>query len=307
MTKQKALIISGPTASGKSNLALEIANYRDIAIINADSLQIYQGLPILSAQPSKDEQKNSNHYLYSHLKPFESSSVASWLELIKEIIPKVLSEKKLPVLVGGSGMYLSKLIEGISKIPEISEENRKNAIKKYEELGHDNFQKMLFELTGEKILDKQRLTRAFEVYSQTKKPISFWQKQEKEKILPEIEFVHFNLNPNREKLYKNCDLRFQKIFDQGGVKEVQKFLKKYQNRKEEIFTWQISKTLGFEEIHNFLSKKITKERAIEIAAQKTRNYAKRQLTYFRNQLRNKLIFENPKEVLDYLLDENFDI
>lgn len=289
---KRIVIISGATACGKSQLALDFGEFKDIAIINADSLQIYQGLPILSSQPSKEEQQKLPHYLYSYFQVNESCSVGVWLNLVKEIIPQIIAQNRLPVIVGGSGMYISKLVEGISKMPEVSNENRKKAHEIYDEIGHKNFQ----EKYGEgKLIDRQRLLRACEILLETDKPISFWQKQEKERIFSDAEFVHINLDILREKLYENCNLRFDKMLKNGALLEVENLLKL--NPKD---SWQVTKTLGFEEISLFLQKEISYEKALEIATQKTRNYAKRQLTYFRNQLPNKNNFNDTKSALEFL-------
>lgn len=297
---KKALIISGPTASGKSDLAMQIANFTGVSIINADSLQIYQGLPILSAQPSKEEMSQVKHYLYSKLSFNEQCSVGLWLNLAKEAINESFAQNKLPIIVGGSGMYISKLVDGISKIPEITPESREESCQLYDKMGHEAFQKNLYDLTGEKIIDKQRLTRAYEVFLQTKKPISHWRNQPNEKVLPDVEFLHINLNPNREKLYENCNLRFEKMLKNGAISEVKKLINKKITPED-----QITKTLGFYEIRDLIRNKISQEEAIESASQKTRNYAKRQLTYFRNQLRHKHVFEKSKEALDFLVMEGF--
>jgi tRNA dimethylallyltransferase len=289
---EKIVIISGPTACGKSNLALEFGDYKDIAIINADSLQIYEGLPILSSQPTKIEQKKLPHFLYSYLKPQENSSVGTWLDLVKNIIPQIWTEKKLPVIVGGSGMYISKLVEGISKIPEVSKENRRAAQDLYDKIGHQEFQQKFGE---EKIIDRQRLLRACEVFLQSDKPISFWQQQTKEKILPQANFTHINLDLEREKLYKNCNLRFEKMLESGALDEVLEFVKQGFDNE-----WQITNTLGFEEICLFLKHEISYEKMLEIGSQKTRNYAKRQMTWFRNQLPEKTNFSDAKSALEFL-------
>jgi tRNA dimethylallyltransferase len=289
---KRIIIISGATSCGKSQLALDFGEFKDIAIINADSLQIYQGLPILSAQPTKIEQQKLPHYLYSHFQPHENCSVGIWLNLVKEIIPQIIAQNRLPVIVGGSGMYISKLVEGISKMPEVSAENRKKSQELYNEIGHKNFQ----EKFGEgKLIDRQRLLRACEIWLETAKTISFWQNQNKEKIFPDAEFIHINLDIAREKLYENCNLRFEKMLNNGALKEVENFLEL--NPKD---SWQITKTLGFEEISLFLRKEISYEKMLEIATQKTRNYAKRQLTYFRGQLPNKINFSDAKLALEFL-------
>ncbi len=302
--KKKIIIISGPTASGKSQLAFDFSANKKIAIINADSLQIYQGLPVLSSQPTVLEQNQVKHLLYSFLKPEENSSVAMWLKLVKEAIESCLNEGLIPVIVGGSGMYISKLIEGISPIPEIDKAIRIEACELYEGASQEVFIAELIKLGEEKSriknLDKHRLIRAYEVLRQTKKSIFDWQAQPPVKFFDDEDFLHINLNPNREILYQNCNLRFEKMLKNGAQEEVLTLLNQGISDDK-----QITKTLGFYEISDFLNNRITKEEMIKIASQKTRNYAKRQLTWFRNQLPNKVIFENTKTALDFL--KNYEI
>ncbi len=292
MSGKKIIIISGPTASGKSNLALNLASLQDISIINADSLQIYEGLPILSSQPVAHEKKLVKHFLYSALQPSETSSVGLWLRLLKPVVEQVLLEKKLPVIVGGSGMYISKLVEGISEIPEISDDAKNEARRLYEELGHEEFKARVGE---EKITDKQRLIRGYEVLLQTGKPLSFWQNQPVKKIFEGANFLHININPDREELYRNCNLRFEKMLELGALEEVRNLLD--QGAKD---CDQITKTLGFSEIKSLLANEISREEMIKIATQKTRNYAKRQLTWFRHQLPEKRVFTSAELALEFL-------
>jgi len=296
---EKIFVISGPTASGKSGLALQFADYKDITIINADSLQIYQGLAILSSQPTISEQNQVSHKLYSILETHESSSVALWLKLANQEIKNCWQNNKIPVIVGGTGMYISKLIEGINEIPEIQHSIKSQAKEEFESLGIENFRKKLISLGEEKEkiekLDKQRLIRIYEVFNQTGKSLSWWQNQSLKTFFSPQIFTHINLNPDRNLLYKNCNLRFEKMMENGAINEVNNLLK--QGIKEDS---QVTKTLGFLEIKQFLSKEISEKEAIEIASQKTRNYAKRQLTWFRNQLPNKIIFEENQQALNYL-------
>ncbi|NBV07225.1 MAG: tRNA (adenosine(37)-N6)-dimethylallyltransferase MiaA [Proteobacteria bacterium] len=295
---RKILIISGATASGKSELALKLAEAKDIAIINADSLQIYQGLPILSSQPNAAEQKKVQHFLYSHFQPSENSSVAIWLKLVKASAEQIWDKNKLPVIVGGSGMYISKLVDGISEIPEIDESIRKNARELFDEIGREEFQKKLIELGENEILDKQRQIRAYEVLKQTGKSISFWQNQPPKKIFDAVDFFHVNLNPDRKKLYENCNSRFEKMLENGAIDEVKNLVN--QGVNDEM---QITKTLGFFEINNFLNQKISREKMLELATQKTRNYAKRQITWFRHQLPQKLVFTDFVSAFNFLKNE----
>ena len=296
---KKAIIISGPTASGKSSLALQMADYGDIAIINADALQVYKGLPILSSQPNAQDQKIAPHFLYSYFKAEQSCSVGLWLELVKSTIEEVWQQNKIPLIVGGSGMYISKLIDGISEIPAIDEAIKIEVGELYKNLSHEEFIKNLV-LLGEdfdklKNLDKQRLTRAYEVIKQTKKSIFWWQNQPTKKIFDSQIFTHINLNPPREQLYKNCNSRFEIMLKSGVLEEVKALISKGLQDNS-----QITKTLGFLEIKDFLQEKIKRENMIEIASQKTRNYAKRQLTWFRHQFVEKNTFDNAKLAHEFL-------
>lgn len=296
---KKAIIISGPTASGKSGLALQMAASHDVAIINADSMQIYAGLPVLSSQPSAAEQKIAPHFLYSYFTPEKSCSVGLWLELIKSTLEEVWQQNKIPLIVGGSGMYISKLLDGISEIPVTSEAIKKEVSELYKNSTREEFIENLIAL-GEDVekiknLDKQRLTRACEVLKQTGKSIFWWQNQPAKKIFETQIFTHVNLDLPREKLYNNCNLRFEIMLKSGALEEVEALIAK--GLTDEA---QITKTLGFIEIKDFLQQKITHKKMVEIATQKTRNYAKRQLTWFRHQFAEKNIFEDIKSAQEFL-------
>lgn len=298
----KILVISGSTASGKSKLAIEINKITAIAIINADSLQIYEGLPLLSAQPNLCEQELVPHFLYSALKFTQKCCVATWLRMIKSAIDKAHKDGLLPVIVGGSGMYIDKLINGICEIPEISQETKEKALSLYQEFGHEKFE---IEFGNNKILDPQRLLRAAEVFIQTGKPISFWQQQENKKLYPKHNFLHINLTPDRADLYQRCNKRFSEMLDGGAIDEVSNLIKKINSIQSLPIDsdYQITKTLGFYEIKDHLENKISRQEMIDLATQKTRNYAKRQLTWFRNQFVDKITFENQVEAYNFIKNE----
>jgi tRNA dimethylallyltransferase len=278
----KILIISGATASGKSTLALKIAQERNGVIINADAMQLYKELPILSAQPSKDDLKLAPHFLYSTLKHNQNSSLAIWLDLAVEQIDLALQNKQLPIIVGGTGLYLSKLIDGINKVPAIDQSitkqirqisDKEELINKLQDLGE--------EFGGLRDLDKQRLARRLEVLQQTGKSLSWWQRQPNKIFYPKEYFGHHNIEIPRSELYHNCDGRLASMIENGAINEVENLLKK--DLSDDSL---ITKTIGFLEIKDFLNGKISFEEAKKIASQKTRNYAKRQLTWFRNQFDN---------------------
>ena len=283
-SKSKIIVISGATASGKSSVAMQIAKIFNGAIINADSLQIYRDLPILSAQPSAENLIEIEHFLYGILDSKQKISVGIWLKMVAEIVEKIQQENKIPIIVGGNGMYISKLIDGINEIPEIDEKFRLQAQNLYAEIGHEKFQN---NFGNSKIIDKQKLLRACEVFLQTGKKIEFFQQQPKKKLLENQKFIHLNLNPSRQEIYKNCDERFGKMLENNAIKEVENYLKNIGDLNSPIIN-----TLGFKEISDFLDKKISCEEMQKLASQKTRNYAKRQLTWFRHQFDEILFCEN---------------
>jgi tRNA dimethylallyltransferase len=296
---KKIIVISGATASGKSSLALDFAAFNDVSIINADALQVFKDLPILSAQPTLNDFEKFDHKLYSILEFNQEFSVKIWLDLVKKAIEESFNLGKIPLIVGGSGMYISKLIGGISNVPEIENSLKIKARSLYEEIGREKFIAELIAI-GEveenvKNLDKQRLIRLFEVLKQTGKTLKFWQKNNLNFLFDPSIFLHVNLEIDREKLYKNCDLRFEKMFENGAVQEVEALIKK--GVKDDM---QIAKTLGFSEISDVLKGNISKNEAIKIASQKTRNYAKRQLTWFRHQFDDKKTFNNQLDALNFL-------
>jgi len=296
-SKPPIIVISGATASGKSKIAMQIAKNYNGAIINADALQIYRDLPILSAQPNQKDLAEIEHFLYGILNPNQKISVGIWLKMVDEIVTKILQKNKIPIIVGGNGMYISKLIDGINKIPEIDEKFRIQAQNLYLEMGHEKFQE---NFGNNKIIDKQKLLRACEVFLQTGKKIEFFQQQPPEKILKDHKFIHLNLNPSRLEIYKNCDERFAKMLENNVINEVENYLK-----NGNCLNSPIINTLGFRQILDFLDKKISFEEMQKLASQKTRNYAKRQLTWFRHQFDEILFCENQQKILEYI--KNIDL
>jgi tRNA dimethylallyltransferase len=301
---QKILIISGPTASGKSSLALNVTQHIDSIIINADSVQLYKELPILSAQPSKSDQLSNKHVLYSILSHNDASSVDRWLKLVKQEIDNAHKLGKLPIIVGGTGLYISKLVDGINIVPEISDESRKYCSQLYLESGKDGLSTKLLEL-GENInsienLDKQRLIRRLEVLIHTKKSLDFWQSKLLIPLYNKDSYIHVTIEPDRDTLYQNCDKRFSNMMDSGAVDEVKALIS-----QQQLVGAQIANTIGFLEIKEYLEGSIGCAEAVLKASKKTRNYAKRQLTWFRNQFHKKITIKDTsgsslKEILSQL-------
>lgn len=272
---QKVYIIAGPTASGKSALALEIAQNEPSVIINADSMQVYRDFPILTAQPSTAEQQAVPHKLYGFLKIEEKCDAARWAELAAKEIEAAWAQKKLPILVGGTGLYFKTLIQGIAPVPEIPREIRERAAALLEETGHAAFHAELIKKDPDsahlKVGDTQRILRAYEVLEATGKPLKYWHQQPTRKFL-EADYDSKIIIPDRKELYARCDARFKQMMENGALEEVKKY------------PLHISiKIIGVPELQAFLRGEITKEEAIEKASQATRNYAKRQYTWFKNQ------------------------
>jgi tRNA dimethylallyltransferase len=279
----RIIIISGPTASGKTKFAIEYAKKNNGTIINADSRQIFMDLPILSAQPTEIEKGKVKHVLYSYLKPTESCNIALWLKLIEKEIANCFNKKELPIIVGGTGLYISGLINGISKIPETTKNIRQEVVEMYNNIGYLEFKKKAMEIDIESTIklnanDKQRLMRIIEIYKTCGEKMSILQKQENILIYPKEYFYHINMSPPKEKVYQNCKIRFTQMLENNLINEITLFRKKYENF--------ISNTIGYKECLDYIDNKISKNYLIETVSNLTRKYAKRQYTWFNHQFTN---------------------
>lgn len=278
MTKQTALVIFGPTASGKSYDAMKVADKHDCTIINADSLQIYRDLRILTSRPSIQDEKKNIHKLYGILSGGENCSVSKWLDLAKKEIKVSLKKNKLPIIVGGTGMYIKSLIEGISTIPDIPDHIRNETHDLIKKNGYQYLYKVL--LTKNKNLkiepnDKQRIQRAYNVFQGTGKSIEDWH-QDNKKEMKDISFKVVIKDIDRDSLYRKCEKRFDDMISNGGIDEVSKLLD--MNYDKEL---TIMKAIGVREIAQYLKNEISLNEAIFQTKQKTRNYIKRQITWIK--------------------------
>lgn len=276
--KNVALIV-GPTASGKSALALELAKKQASVVINADSAQVYRDLQILSARPSKDEMENIPHQLYGYIDGAEACSAARWAQDAKAAISAAHQEDVLPILVGGTGLYVRTLLEGISPIPEIDPQIRDD-IRQLETL--DAYQQLSKEdqVAADRLNanDRSRIQRALEVVRSTSKPLNHWHNQKVGGISEQINLEAIVLLPPRDWLYERCDRRFSLMLDAGAIGEVEALISR--NLQDDR---PIMRAIGVPEIRALLADEIDKETAIEQAQTATRRYAKRQYTWFRNQ------------------------
>lgn len=281
-------IVAGPTAGGKSAFALSLAKKLDGVIINCDSMQIYDGLHILTAQPSAEDLREAPHRLYSALQPSEPCSAGIWQALATREIENTLAQNKTPIICGGNGMYIKVLMEGLSPIPETPPEIRERANKRHEEIGSAALHEELKRRDPESAArfhpeHTARIVRAWEVFEATGKKLSDWQKETKNAPPENWNFEIHKIMPEREELYRRCDERLLKMLDGGAMDEVKNFAARI-DRNEIPETTLLAKTLGFANIRSHLNGKISREAAIKLSQTETRQYAKRQVTWFKNQL-----------------------
>jgi len=284
MDKQsKIILISGPTASGKTNLAVKIAKKIQGEIINADSMQVYKNLKILTARPTKIEQKDIKHHLYGVVDSNKKFSTGQWLELVIKKIKDIKKKKKIPILVGGTGLYFQSLINGLVKIPEIPLKFRNKVRLMSKREGQKKFYKKLLKLDP-KVKDRfdpndtQRSIRAYEIKSYTDISMYDWLVRT-ESQFKNSDFLKLYIETKREKLIKRINLRTLNMINGGVINEVKKFLK-LKIRKDQ----SINKVIGIAELTQYLNHEVTLEEAKELISIKTRQYAKRQATWARTRM-----------------------
>ena len=281
------IIIAGPTAVGKSKIAIALAKKINGVIINADSVQVYRDLNILSARPNKITNGTIKHFLYGYVNSSTIFSVANWLSDLKNILVEVKQKQKIPILVGGSGLYISAAVNGLAPIPNILQEIKDESNLKFNQVGLESFKELVSHIDPiftDKNLDKNRLIRAYSVFKQTNKNLTFWHSQPR---IGQVDKKVFSLliSSERTTIYKNCNLRFNQMLVNKGIKEVIKLRNKNINRD-----FPIMKSLGVKWLLSFLDGSISYENAVELSMRDTRNYAKRQMTWFRhNYIPNKTI------------------
>lgn len=282
-------IIAGPTASGKSALAITRAKEIGGAIINCDSRQIYNALPILTAQPSEHDKKTVPHYLYGCLHPNDTCSAGLWREMLIPLLHDLLDKNVTPIITGGNGLYIKTLIEGLSPIPAVPADIRQAAIKAQKELGNPGFYEALKARdpqTAQKYhpMHTARLIHAWEILEATGKPLAYWQSLPKSGTPEDWAFDITLVMPPRETLYARCDKRFEEMINMGAVEELETFDQKVASgeiSKEAI----LIKTVGADALRAWRNGRISKDDAITLAQTQTRQYAKRQMTWFKNQIK----------------------
>ena len=284
-TLSKIILIAGPTASGKSNFAVKFANKINGEIINADSMQVYKELKILTARPLKKNMQSIKHHLYGFKDVKKDFSTGDWINLVSKKIKLIKKENKIPILVGGTGLYFKALTEGLVKIPNVPIKIRNQIRTLQKKIGQKNFFKKLIKidsLANDKIkpTDVQRAIRAYEVKLFTNKSIFDWYKKTKSKF-KNNDFLKLYIDFPRSELVERINLRTKNMLESGSIPEVKKFLKlKISSSKS------ITKAIGILEIKSLIQNKVPKALVIEKISIKTRQYAKRQATWARGNMKD---------------------
>jgi len=283
--KSKIILIFGPTASGKSSFAIKLAKKINGEIINADSMQVYKELKILSARPFQKDYKNIKHHLYGFQSVKKNFSTGNWLKLVHKKILEIKKRKKIPIIVGGTGLYFKALTDGLVSIPNIPIKLRAKVRSLHKKIGSKSFFSKLIKLdplSKNKInsSDTQRVIRAYEVKLFTKQSIYDWFKNTQSKF-ENKNFYKIYLDYPREGLIEKINIRVKDMIKKGAISEVKRFIKLKVPKAKTA-----SKAIGIEEIRSYLEKKIEIIEVIEKISIKTRQYAKRQSTWGRGNMKD---------------------
>ena len=281
--KSKIVLISGPTASGKSNFSIKLAKKINGEIINADSMQVYKELKILSARPNLKDYQKIKHHLYGFHKVKNNFSTGDWLKFSIKKIKEIRKRKKTPIFVGGTGLYLKALTDGLVSIPNIPIRFRNKIRTLHKSLGQKRFYQKLIKLdpnSKEKInpTDAQRSIRAYEVKQFTKKSLHDWFENTKS-YFKKDDFYKIYIDYPREELIQRISKRAEQMIKIGAINEVKRFLKLKVKKDKSV-----NKAIGIHEIKEYLEKRIDMSEVIEKISIKTRQYAKRQSTWARRNM-----------------------
>ena len=291
-------MISGPTASGKSNFAIRLAKKINGEIINADSMQVYKQLKVLSARPDPKKYQKIKHHLYGFHDVKNSFSTGDWLKLANKKIKEIQNKNKIPIIVGGTGLYFKALTDGLVKIPNIPVKYRNQIRKLHQKLGQKNFYKKLVKLdilSKEKInpTDSQRSIRAYEVKRFTKRSLYDWIKNTKSKYIKE-DFIKIYIDFPRHELIDRINRRTEEMIKIGAIREVKNFLNLKIKKDKSVL-----KAIGISEIKEYLDQKKEIDEIKQKISIKTRQYAKRQSTWARGNMMSWLKLK-PQDLNNFL-------
>jgi len=285
MQEKRIILLAGPTASGKSSLAMLLAKHYRGEIINADSMQVYKEISILTSKPNPEDLKKITHHLYGFISIKKKFSTGDWLRLSLKKIEEIWKKGNIPIIVGGSGLYFKALIDGLIKIPNIPNSLRLEILKMHKKMGQKVFFKHLIKLDplAEKFVlptDTQRSMRVFEVKKFTNQSLFELIKETKSNFNSNV-FKKIFINTPKNLLHKKIEMRVEKMFKEDVIKEVEKFLNMKIYRE-----LSANKIIGIKEIKDYLQGKAKLADTKELIAQKTRQYAKRQFTWSRGHMKS---------------------
>jgi tRNA dimethylallyltransferase len=278
---QPLLIVAGPTASGKSALALALADEFSGTIVNADSMQVYRDLAVLTARPGVAEEARAPHRLYGLIDGAENFSAGRWRALAAEAVAEARASGRVPILVGGSGLYLHAFVHGLAAMPAVAPQIRQEARALHAELGGERFRALLLERDPQSARlaagDTQRLVRAYEVVTATGRALADWQRGDPER--PAEAIIAVVLLPPRDALYAGCDARFLAMLARGAEAEVEALMARGLDP-----ALPVMKAVGVREIADWQAGALRRAEMVAAAQQATRRYAKRQYTWLRHRL-----------------------
>lgn len=284
MGRPPLALIAGPTASGKSDVAVRLAlrlreRGRNVVVINADSAQVYRDLAVLSARPTREEMQGIDHRLFGTWDGAEACSAADWAKAAREEIAACQEAGELPLLVGGTGLYLRTLLDGIAPVPAIDPAIREAVrgmpvAEAHAALTREDPERAATLAPA----DATRIARALEVIRSTGKPLAFWQERREGGIGSQVDLKAAVLLPDRDLLYGRCDARFARMLEQGAVEEVEALLSRHLDP-----ALPVMRAIGVSEIAGYLRGEWSLDEARERGSQATRNYVKRQFTWLRHQ------------------------
>ena len=283
----RAILIAGPTASGKSGLAMKramrLAEEAGGIVVNADSMQVYRDLRILTARPSAEDEARVPHRLYGHVGGAEAYSVARWLDDVADVLRQAGAAGQCPILVGGTGLYFTSILNGLSPIPDIPDDIRDAARARVREIGPEAFHAELARIDPEMAArlpatDPQRLARAYEVKRATGRSLADWRARPGQPVLDAAETRRIVLAPDRTELHRRIERRFDRMLEEGALDEAAAFARL--GLSDDL---PVTRALGLRPLLAHLAGEIDLAAARERAIAETRQYAKRQETWFRNQ------------------------
>lgn len=304
MNNNLVIVIAGPTASGKSSLAIDLAKNVNGVVINCDAMQIYKDIPIIAATPSINDKKMVEHRLYEIYDCSKRGNVVEWLDLCVREIKDLWKNNMVPIVVGGTGMYIDALINGVTPIPEVDECVRQEVQSLFKEKGLGFLYNYLTSIDAEMAQrlsenDKTRIIRAVEIYKATGKKLSDWYKVPMIKKIPEAKFLVVKIVPDLDDIEKRCKIRLDKMVNELGVlKEIELLVRK--NLSADL---PAMKALGVPELRKFVDGELSLNEALDLAKLHTRQYAKRQRTWLKNKLVADITFDKAYDGQDNYLQQ----